>query len=53
MPQIAIEIEKTSKMFGLLQFLCNLCQVFETLANLESLKNSTRKEFVVQESSKL
>ena len=35
-PQIAIEIEKTSKKFGLLQFLCNFCQIFDTLASLES-----------------
>ena len=36
MPQIAIEIEKTSKKFGLLLFLCNFCQTFDTLASLES-----------------
>ena len=36
MPQIAIEIEKTSKKFGLLPFLCNFCQIFDTLARLES-----------------
>ena len=36
LPQIAIEIEKTAKKFGLLPFLCNFCQIFETLASLES-----------------
>ena len=36
MPQIAIEIEKTSKKFGLLPVLCNFCQIFDTLASLES-----------------
>ena len=51
MPQIAIEIEKTSKKFGLLPFLCNFCQIFDTLASLESYKQSTRKELVVQEAS--
>ena len=49
MPQIAIEIEKTSKKFGLLPLLCNFCQSFDTLASLESYKHSTRKNFVVQE----
>ena len=36
MPQIAIEIDITSKKFGLLPFLCNFCQIFDTLASLES-----------------
>ena len=36
MPQIAIEIEETSKKFGLLPFLCMFCQIFDTLASLES-----------------
>ena len=35
MPQIAIENEKTSKKFGLLPFLCNFCQNFDTLASLK------------------
>ena len=35
MPQIAIEIEKTSKKFGLLPVLCNFCQIFDSLASLE------------------
>ena len=33
--QIAIEIEKTSKKFGL-PFLWYFCQIFDTLASLES-----------------
>ena len=36
MPQIAIEIENTSKKVGLLPFLCNFCQSFDKLASLES-----------------
>ena len=36
MPQIAIEIEKTSKNFGLLPFLCNFCQIFDNIASLGS-----------------
>ena len=36
MPQIAIEIEKNSKKYGLLPFLCYFCQIFDTLASLES-----------------
>ena len=36
MPQIAIKIEKTSKKFGILPFLCNFCRIFDTLASLES-----------------
>ena len=36
MPQIAIEIEKTSEKFGLLPFLCKFCQIFDTLVSLES-----------------
>ena len=36
MRQIAIEIEKSSKKFGLLPFLCNFCQIFDPLASLES-----------------
>ena len=35
MPQMTIEIEKTSKKFGLLPFLCNFCQIFDTLASLQ------------------
>ena len=35
-PQIAMEIEKTSKKFGLLPFLCNFCQIFDTFPSLES-----------------
>ena len=30
MPQIAIEIEKTSEKFELLPFLCNFYQIFDT-----------------------
>ena len=51
MPQIEIKNEKTSKKFGLLPFLCNFCQIFVTLASLESSKHSTKKYFVVQEAS--
>ena len=51
MPQIAIEIEKFSKKFGILPFLFTFCQIFDTLASLESKKQSTRKGFVVQEAS--
>ena len=35
-PRMAIENEKTSKKFGLLPFFCNFCQIFDTLASLES-----------------
>ena len=35
--KIAIEFEKkTTKQFGILLFLCNFCQIFDTLACLES-----------------
>ena len=43
MPQIAIEIEKTSKKFGLLPFFCNFCQIFDTLASLEVINIQQRK----------
>ena len=51
MPQIAIEIEETSKKFELLPFLCNFRQIFDKLASLESKKHSTRRDFVVQKAS--
>ena len=35
MPQIEIEIEKTSKKFGLLPFLCIFCQIFDTLVSFQ------------------
>ena len=35
MPQITIQIEKTSKKLSLLPFLCNFCQIFDTLFSLE------------------
>ena len=50
MPQIETEIEK-SKKFKFLAFLCKFPQLFDTLANLENSKRSTRKEFIVQEDS--
>ena len=45
MPQIAIEIEKTSKKFGLLPFLCHFCQIFDTPSSLERLKKFKKERF--------